>query len=112
MYSGNVPPNLCEALKSDAAVFQARKRKRVDLAEQWLAEIPAKTHMPGLRIRVEAAILEAEGNIEAALEKLDQYQNVMSTGDRTLRKYSLRSLQRWRSELQVMCAAKAASNGD
>ena len=34
-------PALREALKSDAAVYQARRRKRADLADQWLAEIPA-----------------------------------------------------------------------
>jgi hypothetical protein len=100
IYSAHTAPSLREALRSDAAVFQARKRKRVDLAEQWLAEIPEKTQLPGLRIRVEAAILEAHGDIESALKKLDQYLNAVSDGDRTLRKSSLRSIERWRSELQ------------
>jgi hypothetical protein len=49
-----------EALMSDAGVFQARRRKRIELVEQWLAMIHQTTEFPGLRPRVEAAILEAK----------------------------------------------------
>ena len=57
---------------SDAAVFQARTRKRVDLAEEWLEMIPQGTEFPGLRPRVEAAILEARGDFDGALKKLEE----------------------------------------
>jgi hypothetical protein len=42
-HSERVPLVVREALMSEAAVFQARRRKRPDLAEQWLAAIPANT---------------------------------------------------------------------
>jgi hypothetical protein len=56
-YSSHATPVLREALMSEAAVFQARRRKRVDLADQWLAEIPVRTQHPWFRSRAEAAIL-------------------------------------------------------
>ncbi len=46
-YSGWAAPIMREALMSDAAVFQARRRKRIDLAEQWLADIPRKQSCRG-----------------------------------------------------------------
>jgi hypothetical protein len=42
-HSGHAPPIVREALMSDAAVFQARRRRRADLADQWLAVMPART---------------------------------------------------------------------
>jgi len=55
---------------SDAAVFLARKRKRADLAEQWLDALPQVTQVPWLRIRAEAGILEAE---EMSKERLGSW---------------------------------------
>jgi hypothetical protein len=99
-YSQFSAPVMQEALKCDAAIFQARKRKRVDLAEQWLSEIPEKTLLPGQRLRVESAILEAQGNIEGALEKLDEVESaLMAIHDGYQRPVSLRSLQRWKRQL-------------
>ena len=62
--SSCVAPAMREALMSDAAVFQARRRKRPDLAEQWLAAIPATSPQSWLRPRAEAAMLEANGDFE------------------------------------------------
>lgn len=45
---------------------------RADVAEQWLAGIPAKTQHPWFRFRAEAAILEAKGDINGAMKKLDE----------------------------------------
>jgi hypothetical protein len=93
-------PAMCEALKSDAAVFQARKRKRIDLAEGWLSEIPEKPILPTLRLRVEAAILEAQGDITGALKKLEEIEAVILTIRDTYQRPMLqRSLQRWKTEL-------------
>jgi hypothetical protein len=46
--------------------LRARRRKHIDLAERWLAMIPQTTGFPGLRPRVEAALLEAQGDVEGA----------------------------------------------
>jgi hypothetical protein len=95
-------PIMREALRSDAAIFQARKRNRVDLAEQWLSEVPEKALFPGLRLRAEAAILEAQGNFEGAFKKLDEVEiALMTIHDSYQRSVSLRFLQRWRHELHA-----------
>jgi hypothetical protein len=110
-YSQFTPPSMREALKCDAAIFQARKRKRIDLAEQWLSEIPEKAHIPGLRLRAESAILEARGDLEGALKKLDEVETtIIATHDRYQRPLSLRLLQRWRSELQAQRTPVSPSN--
>ncbi|RPJ57133.1 MAG: hypothetical protein EHM23_21530 [Acidobacteria bacterium] len=63
LHAGHAPASMREALMSEAAVFQARRRKRTDLAEQWLADIPPTTGLRWLRPRAEAAILEAKGDV-------------------------------------------------
>jgi hypothetical protein len=99
-YSQFSSPMMREALRCSAAVFQGRKRNRVDLAEQWLSEIPEKTFFPGLRLQAESATLEAQGNIGDALKKLDEIQtSLMTIHDSNQRSVSLRSVQRWRGEL-------------
>jgi hypothetical protein len=52
-HSVSVVPAVRIALASDSAVFQARRRHRPDLAERWLAELPATTPS-WLRSRAEA----------------------------------------------------------
>jgi hypothetical protein len=90
---------------SDAAVFQARRRRRADLAEKWLADIPITTPSPWLRTRAEAGILEAKGDVDGALAKLAQGEAAIATvpnmGQRDM---LLQLLQRWRSELGRRCA--------
>jgi hypothetical protein len=99
-HSGHAPPVVREALMSDAAVFQARRRKRADLADQWLAAIPAKAHVPWFRSRAEAAILEAKGDTAGALEKLAEVEKAIRTLPVNARRETfLRLLQRWQSEL-------------
>jgi hypothetical protein len=99
-YSQFSAPVMQQVLRCDAAIFQARKRNRIDLAEQWLSEIPPKTFFPGQRLRAESAILEAQGNIEGALKKLDEVESALMTiHDSYQRSVSLRFLQRWRREL-------------
>ncbi|HWX56076.1 MAG TPA: M50 family metallopeptidase [Verrucomicrobiae bacterium] len=100
-HSSCAAPVMREALLSDAAAFQARRRKRVDLAEQWLADMPSQTQTPGLRLWAEAAILEARGDVAGALSKLNDYEAaVLTIRVPSQREMSLRYLQRWRSELQ------------
>ena len=90
-----------EAMISDAAVFQARKMARLDLAQEWLDDLPSKPQFPGLRLRAEAAILEAGGDIRGALDKLNETQRALrSIVNQAQRDVSLRALHRWQSELQ------------
>src|SRR5215472_16163661 len=86
---------------SDAAVFLARKRKRADLAEQWLDALPQVTQVPWLRIRAEAGILEARGDVQGAIGKLDEVEKqILTVPDSVQREVSLRFLRRWQSELR------------
>jgi hypothetical protein len=99
-YSGFTAPFMRDILISNASIFQARKRKRADLAEQWLAILPRITVTPGLCARAEAGILEAKGDIEGALKKLDEVETLtLAQPNDVRRKLSLESLSRWRSEL-------------
>lgn len=100
-FSCNAAPAVREALMCDAGVFQARKRKRIDLAEQWLVSMPQTTHRPGLRSRVQAAILEAQGDNQGALKKLDEVEKATLTlPNQAQRALSLRFLRRWQSDLR------------
>lgn len=109
-YSPYAPPNMRQALMSDAGVFQARKRKRIDLAEQWLAAMPGKTEIPWLRAMVEAAILEAKGDIEGALMQLEAIEKlVLAALDRAPRERAYRSLLKWKSELLPQVAPTVLS---
>jgi hypothetical protein len=89
-----------EALACDAAVFQARRRRRPDLAEAWLADIPPASSSEWLRSRAEAAILEARGDVPGALAKLGAHTRALaSLPDRSQRQFLEKVAARWRSEL-------------
>jgi hypothetical protein len=101
-YAGWSAPIMREALMSDASVFQARKRKRLDLAEQWLSDIPQKTELPWMRSRAEAAILEAKGDTDGALRKLFEIETMISAmPDEARREITLRFHRRWIADLQA-----------
>ena len=89
-----------QGIMVDATIFQARRRKRIDLAEQWLADVPQKTEYPWLRSRGEAAILEAKGDNSEAIKKLDEVEKmILATPNQALREMSLQGVRRWRAEL-------------
>ena len=97
-YSNFAGPALREGIFSDAGVFQARKRKCQQLAREWLEDLPTGYSTP--RLRLEAAILEVEDDIEGALNKLDEVEKAtLKEPDAAQKKISLKSIQRWRSEL-------------
>jgi hypothetical protein len=97
---GHVPPVFREALMSECAVFQARRRKRPSLAEQWLAGIPANTQHRWFRSRAEAAILESKGDVPGALGKLGEVEAAFLTFPRNAQRENLlRLLRRWKSEV-------------
>jgi len=104
-HSGLSAPVQRQGLTSDAAVFQARRRRRVDLAEQWLADLPERVEFAWLRPRAEAAILEARGDREGARQKLDEVEKlVLANPNEALREISMRTVRRWKAELQAVPA--------
>jgi hypothetical protein len=99
-FAGRAVPLVREALMSDAAVFQARRRKRADLADQWLAAIPTRTPNPWLRSRAEAAIMEAKGDVAGAFRKLTELEPfINSIPSPAQREAQLQLLRRWKSDL-------------
>jgi hypothetical protein len=99
-YAGHATPALREALKSDAAVYQARRRKRADLADQWLAEIPVTAQYAWFRSRAEAAILEANGDVDGAMKKLAETETALLAIPKSAQRETLlRLLHRWQSDL-------------
>jgi hypothetical protein len=100
-YSDSATPVLREALMSEAAVFQARRRRRAELAEQWLAGIPVNTPHRWFRSRAEAAILESKGDINGALDKLAETETaILALPKNAQRETSLRLLERWKADLR------------
>jgi hypothetical protein len=105
-HSSLAAPSQRHAIITDAVVFQARRRRRIDLAEQWMADLPQKTEYPWLRPRCEAAILEARGDLSGALMKLDEMEKlVLVVPNQWVREITLRGLRRWKAELQATPAA-------
>ena len=109
-HSNLAAPSQRHGIITDAAVFQARRRRRIDLAEQWMADLPEKTEYPWMRQRCEAAILEARGDLAGALRKLDEMEKlVLANPNQALREITLRNLRRWKSELQFSTQQSAGS---
>jgi hypothetical protein len=97
--AGEAPPELREALASDAAVFQARRRGRPDLAKRWLEAMTA-AQSSWLRLRAEAAVLEAEGQRGNASNKLTECERaLLALPASPPREVSLQVLRRWQAEL-------------
>jgi hypothetical protein len=96
-YSGHATPVLREALMSEAAVYQARRRNRADLADQWLSAIPVTTQSPWYRFRAEAAILEAKGDVDGAMQKLAETETaIRALPKNAQRETTLVLIQRWK----------------
>lgn len=105
-HSGLAAPTQRHGIITDAVVFQARRRRRIDLAEQWMADLPPKTEYPWMRQRCEASILEARGDLAGALKKLDEMEKlVIAAPNQWVREITLRGLRRWKTELQTTPAA-------
>ncbi len=83
-------------------LFQARRRRRVDLAQQWLGDIQKKPEFLWLAARAEAAIQEAKDDPEGALNKLDQVEDtILALPNEAQWEPSLRALRKWKSELRT-----------
>jgi hypothetical protein len=96
-HSNSATPSVRESLFCDAGTFQATKRKNVELAREWLADVPETTLSPWSRPWVESAIRDAEGDVPGALQKLDEVERLMQV--RSPGKPIPKSLQKWRGEL-------------
>jgi hypothetical protein len=95
-----------ESIFTNAATFQATRRKRIDLARQWMQELPEKCVIPGRQVWIEAAILEAQGDIQGTINKLSELEEqITSLALPELRQLALKPLQRWRAELQSKTTA-------
>jgi hypothetical protein len=100
-YAGNAPEAMRESLMCEAAILQARRRARSDLAEAWLDDIPTDTAVAGLRRQAEAAILEAKGDLDGAQRALEGVEALLrDQPDTPGRELSLRLLRRWKAELE------------
>jgi hypothetical protein len=108
-YANYTSPLVRASLMSDAAAFQARRRRNLALAQEWLDATPDSSgEIPWLKTRAEAAILQTQGNIRAALEKLDQAEKMMrASTNEARREMSLRFLQRWQADLKKELATSA-----
>lgn len=99
--SGWATPGIRYALMADAAIFQADRRHRVDLAEQWLADVPVDGTTKKSRLRAEGAILEARGDFEAALLKITEcIKDAESSSDERRRHRTLAKLSEWKGEVE------------
>jgi len=110
-YSGHVPPSFRAALVSDAAAFQARRRRRPDLAAGWARDVPPEAGW--LRMRAEAAVLQAEGQLAAAAAKLDACEQALASltlPSDAQRQMGLRLLRRWQTELAEAAVLEDAAN--
>jgi hypothetical protein len=103
-------PILRDALISDVVVYLARQRKRSDLAAQWLSDLRTVSN-PRLRLRAEAAVLEAQGDTAGALRKLDEYEAALLALPKgnPQREMLLRALPVWRSELSDISSTAAGA---
>lgn len=105
-FSLHASESMREALKSEAASYQARYRGRVDLAEQWLAEVSNPPIRPWNRLRPEAAILAAKGDVAAAIAKLGEVERALSAlPPGGVRDLSFAELRDWRAQLEALMPA-------
>jgi hypothetical protein len=107
-YSAGETPAIREAMMNEAVMWHARRSKRLDLAERWLADMPSKSRLPWGRAPAEAAVLEARGDAEAALRKLDEYERVMRAVFEGRAGAAMATLiERWRSEVRAGPATRS-----
>jgi hypothetical protein len=108
-YSGYGTSSLREACVANAAIFQAERRKRVDLAKQWLSDLPSKPAVPYRRLMVEATILEAQQDYPEALKKVNEIKRIILAGRKPGQRDASASFEKWRGELEEKAKSSASS---
>jgi Zn-dependent protease len=104
-----VPAYWHELACCSAGLFQASKRKNIELAREWLNEIPPVPLHPDLRLRIEAAISETQGDFTAALGQINEIEKVLSQESSSQHGHTIKRLRRWRSEIEEKAKQAAAS---
>jgi hypothetical protein len=100
LFSGKATPQIRNLLIADAAIFQALRQKRPDLAQQWLDDLPADPRLKSARLRAEGAIAEAQGNFAQAIEKVEAcLQEAEKMENERSRKRIIFKLAEWKGEL-------------
>lgn len=103
-------PALREGFPFQAAIFQARKRKNVALAKEWLQDAPQKLMVPAMRLNAEAAIFEAEGHIDEAVKKIEESMALArAIKEDSRRKVTIMLLEKWKAEITSnrLCASQS-----
>jgi hypothetical protein len=100
-------PEFREELVVEAARFQVLRRKRVDLAREWLAADKSGKRRLN-RYFAEGLVLDYEGEIEQAIGRVDEALTYIATGpDTPLRTKQENAFKKWRLELQEKLSGKA-----
>jgi hypothetical protein len=101
-------PGFREELIVEAAKFQALRRKRIDLAQRWLAL--DRSDKPRLnRYFAEGLIFMHEGEVENAIAKVDQALSYIANTPETARRdQQEKAFKKWRLELQEKAAGADA----
>ena len=108
-YLGYAPSSLREIAIANAGIFQADRRKRIDLARQWLGDLPQNLKVPHRRLMVEGAILEAQQDFLGALQKVSEIEKAISSNlDLKRQQAALKPFAKWRAELEQKAAPSTA----
>jgi hypothetical protein len=109
LYAGYATSSTRESLIGNAGIFQAERRNRIDLAAQWLADLPANPQVPYARLMVEGAILEAQKDYPGALHKVDKIRKAILANTKSERQHvTLALFEKWRAELDHKARSSAA----
>ncbi len=108
VHSSIATPELREEIIIEAAIFQAIRRNRVDLARAWLSEDKSGKKRLN-RYFAEAMILRGEGQTEQALTKIDEALDYIATiPNGALRAKQESAFKKWKVELEEKCMDKNA----
>ncbi|HWF02588.1 MAG TPA: hypothetical protein VHA06_02825 [Candidatus Angelobacter sp.] len=100
-FSGQALSNINAALIADAAIFQAKRRGNVALAEQWLADLRKLADPKSFCLRAEGAIFEARGDFKGALAKIAECeQTAQGMANQRLKQRLLVKLDEWKKEVE------------
>jgi hypothetical protein len=111
-HSSATMPEFRDELMVEAALFQARRRNRIDLARAWLSEDKSGKKLLK-RYFAEAVILNEEGQTEQVLAKIDEALDYIATiPDASLRVKQESAFNKWKVELEAKRADKNVVNAE